>query len=376
MRSHSRLAFLALALAAGCGGASVRRTEVEQREYPANVAHLRWRTSIHEHAMFEARPEEAASGAVVDGKLVIGSRAARLVALNTSDGRTAWSTPLSGGIDSDARWDAGNRHVYVGSDDGYVYAVDKAGKVRWSYKAKGAVERGAELAGELVYFSTASDRVIALEAATGKWRWQYEREAPEGFTIHGHSAPRAQNGSVFAGFSDGYLVSLNGQSGEVMWAKSLAAATDQFVDVDATPAFAGELVIASSYSGGLYALRARDGDVRWRLNIEGASAIRLADGRLYVAAPREGLAALTPDGTFLWRQGLAEAGDLTPPQVAGPYLIFSGCRAGLFIVERSSGRLLQLFNPGRGACAAPTIEDKDLYILANSGSVYALTLVY
>jgi outer membrane protein assembly factor BamB len=374
---------LALALALGgaflgaCGGATVRRTVEEKREYPANVAHLRWRTSIHEHGMFEARPEEAASGAVVGSKLVIGSRGGKVVGLSTGDGRTVWSTALSGGIDADARYDEARGHVYVGSDDGYVYAVEpNAGAIRWSYKAKGAIERGAEIAGDMMYVSTAADRVVALERAGGKWRWQYEREAPEGFTIHGHGAPRAFGGSVYAGFSDGYLVSLNAQNGEVVWARSLAAATDQFVDVDATPAFWGDEVIASSYSGGLYALRARDGDVRWRLNIEGASALQLTDGRLYVAAPREGLGALTPDGQFLWRQGLADAGDLTPPITAGPYLVFSGCRAGLFIVERSTGRLLQLFNPGRGACAAPTVNGKDLYLLANSGSVYALTLVY
>ena len=33
-------------LSGACGGAAVRRTVQEQREYPANVAHLRWRTSI------------------------------------------------------------------------------------------------------------------------------------------------------------------------------------------------------------------------------------------------------------------------------------------------------------------------------------------
>jgi outer membrane protein assembly factor BamB len=375
-----RLLALALALggalAGACGGAAVRRTEVEQREYPANVAHLRWRTSIHEHAMFEARPEEGASGAIAGSRLVIGSRAGNVLALNTADGRTLWSTALSGGVDGDARLDRDRGQVYLGSDDGFLYAVDLNGQIRWSYKAKGAIERAAELAGDLLYFSTSADRVVALEAQGGKWRWQYEREAPEGFTIHGHAAPRVHEGAVFAGFSDGYLVSLNGQNGEVLWARSLAGATDQFVDVDATPVFAGDQVIASSYSGGLYALRARDGDVRWRLNIEGASSIRLADGRLYVAAPREGLAALTPEGQFIWRQGLADAGDLTPPQAVGPYLVFSGCRAGLFIVERATGRLLQLFNPGRGACAAPTVDGKDLYILANSGSLYALTLVF
>jgi outer membrane protein assembly factor BamB len=364
------------ALVGACGSAAVRRTNVSEREAPANVAHLRWRTSIHEQGLFVARPEECASGAIVGSKLVIGSRAGKLVALNTSDGRPAWSTALSGGVDGDTRLDLARGQVYVGSDDGFVYAVDASGAIRWSYKAKGAIERGAELGGDLVYFSTAADRVFALEAGSGTFRWQYEREAPEGFTIHGHGAPRLFDGAIYAGFSDGYLVSLNAQNGELMWAKSLAAATDQFVDVDATPAFAGDLVITSSYSGGLYALRGRNGDIRWRLNIEGASAIGMADNRLYVAAPREGLAALTPDGQFLWRQGLADAGDLTPPLAVGPYLLFSGSRAGLFIIERSTGRLLQIFNPGRGACAQPTVDGNNVYLLANSGSVYALSLVF
>jgi outer membrane protein assembly factor BamB len=363
----------------GCGAATARRVTDDQREMPANVAHLRWRTVIHEHNMFEAKPEECATGVVVGSRVIVGSRAGKVVGLATSDGRTLWNTGISGGSDGEARFDQARNQVYVGSDDGYLYAIDTDGKIRWSYKSKGSIDRMPELGGDLVYAATSTDRVVSLDAATGKYRWGYEREVPEGFTIHGHAGPRLHEGMLFAGFSDGYLVALSAAGGEVVWARSLAAATDQFVDVDTTPAFVGDLVVASSYSGGLYALRARDGDVRWRLNIEGASALRLTEGRLYVAAPREGLAALTPDGQFIWRQGLAEAGDLTPPTAVGPYLVFSGSRAGLFIVERASGKLLQLFNPGRGACAAPAIDAADnhrLYLLANSGSLYALDLVY
>jgi outer membrane protein assembly factor BamB len=372
---------VAVALApTGCGGAAVRRGADSDNvaESPENVARLRWRTSIHDHNMFEPRPEECASGVVVGDKVVVGSRAGKLVALAVGDGRVVWSTPVSGGVDAEARFDAQRGQVYVGSDDGWFYAMGPDGAVRWSYKSKGAIERLPELDSELVYFTTANDRVVALEASTGKWRWQYERETPEGFTIHGHSGPRLHEGAVFVGFSDGFLVALQAATGQVMWARSLAAATEQFVDVDATPALFGDTVIASSYSGGLYALADRNGDVRWRRGIEGASALRIDSGRLYVAAPREGLAAFTPDGNVLWRQGLADAGDLTPPQTVGPYLLFSGSRAGLFIVDRGSGKLLQLFNPGHGACAAPTIaaDNHDIYLLANSGTVYALRLAW
>jgi outer membrane protein assembly factor BamB len=370
------LGLAGLVSGAGCGAASVRRAADNGGESAESVASLRWRTSIHEHGMFEPRAEECAAGVVVGSQLVVGSRAARVVGLGIADGRTVWSTPVSGGVDAEARFDGKRGQVYLGVDDGTFYALGSDGSIRWLYRSKGAIERLPELDSELVYFTTANDRVVALEAGSGKWRWQYEREPPEGFTIHGHSGPRLDHGSLYVGFSDGFLVALQAGSGQVVWARSLAAATEQFVDVDATPAVIGDTVIGSSYSGGLYALAARNGEVRWRRGIEGASALRVEGGRLYVAAPREGLAALSPDGNVLWRQGLADAGDLTPPQTVGPYLIFSGSRAGLFIVDRNSGRLLQLFNPGHGACAPATVgpDGHDLYLLANSGSVYALRL--
>lgn len=373
-----RLALAFALLAAGCGGATVRRPVAPDQQIPVNVAQLRWRVPLNQQGLFEPRPEECATGTVVDGRLVIGSRAGKIVGLHVDDGRVLWTTPASGGIDGEARFDATRRHVYLGADDGNFYAINpEDGVIRWSYKAKGAIERVPEIGGDAVYLSTATDRVLALEARTGKWRWQYERETPEGFTIHGHSGPRLKDGIIYTGFSDGFLVALQAGSGEVVWARSLAGASDQFVDVDATPVLVGDTLIASSYSGGLYALRARDGDVRWRLAMEGASAFQFAHGRLYVAAPREGIGALTTEGHVLWRQGLADAGDLTPPIAVGPYLVFSGTRAGLFIVERSSGKLLQLFNPGRGACASAAVDSGDgrnVYLLANSGWVYALQL--
>jgi outer membrane protein assembly factor BamB len=250
--------------------------------------------------------------------------------------------------------------------------------VRWSYRAKGAIERAPEMSADLVFVTTAADRVVALESATGKWKWQYERETPEGFTIHGYAGPRLWGTQVLAGFADGYLVSLATASGDVLWARSLAAASDQFVDVDSTPTLAGGVAYVSSYSGGLYSIDPRDGGVRWRIGIEGVGSVTAApeDGGLYFAASRQGLHASDREGHVLWRQGLTEAGDLTQPQIVGRYLVFSGSRAGLFVVQRDGGQLLEVFNPGHGVCAAPTLDRTTgrVYVLANGGSLYALDL--
>ena len=373
-------AALSAAVSAGCASLTARSPEpTDEHPHPAGIAQIRWRTQLHQHGLFEPTPEECATGALVGQghELVIGSRASAIVSVGTERGQILWATTASGGIDGEARFDARHNQVYVGADDGNFYALDpSSGSVRWTYRAKGAIEQAADVGGDTVYFGTAADRVIALDATNGKWRWQYERETPEGFTIHGYSGPRTQGENVIAGFSDGYLVSLSGASGEVVWARSLAAVSDQFVDVDSTPTVVGNTIYASSYSGGLYALDARDGSVHWRVGIEGVSSVFVAGPRLYFAAPRQGLHAADTEGHILWRQGLTQAGDLTSPVVLGSYLVFSGSRAGLFIVDRETGKLLEIFNPGSGICAAPTIDPTGsrLYVLSNGGALYALDL--
>jgi outer membrane protein assembly factor BamB len=164
----------------------------------------------------------------------------------------------------------------------------------------------------------------------------------------------------------------------VVWAKSLAAASEQFVDVDTTPTVlgGGAVALVSSYSGGLYALDPRDGSVRWRVGIQGVGDVTAINGRLYFVAPRLGLHAAEADGRIIWRQGLAAAGDLTQPLAVGPYLLVSGSRAGLFVIDRQTGNLLEIFNPGQGICAPPTIDPSGtrLYILSNGGQLYALNI--
>jgi outer membrane protein assembly factor BamB len=367
-----------VAVASGCAAATARRVEgVAAPAHPGGVLHLVWRTTLHEHGLFEPAPEECATGALGGGHLVIGSRAGNVVGVAPATGHVDWVTGVSGGVDSTARYDAARGQVYLGADDGTFYAIDpSSGAIRWTYRGKGAFERPPEIGTDLIYASSAADRVMALEAATGKWRWQYEREMPEGFTIHGYAGARLFGTQLLTGFADGYFVSLSAASGEVMWARSLATASDQFVDVDTTATLVGDLAYVSSYSGGLYAIDLHDGATKWRLGVEGVGDVTVSDRRLFFVAPRQGLHAADMDGHVLWRQGLTEAGDLTRPLAVGRYLIFSGSRAGLFVVDRTAGDLLEVFNPGHGICAAPTLDETQqrLFVLANSGSLYALDL--
>lgn len=377
----ARVLGVAWLVASGCASSAVR-TPAPREPHPHAVGAftVRWRTVVHGHGLFEPAPGECASGVVVRDLVIVGSRQGRVFGLDRYSGQVRWTTAVSGGVDSRASYDPVLDQVYVGADDGSLSALGaRDGRLRWTYRARGAIEQPPSSNDKAVFLATAADKLYALQPKTGALLWQYERDTPEGFTIHGHAGPSAAGERVFSGFTDGFLVSLGAASGEVLWTKSLASTSDQFVDVDSTPLVAGDQLFAASYTGGAYALSARDGSVRWHIAVEGAGPATLAPGGsvLYFAAPRDGLHAVaTSSGEILWRQGLADAGDVTAPQVVGELLLFSGSRAGVFAVDRRDGRILQTFNPGDGVCGAPALDPGGTYayVLANSGSLYALAV--
>ena len=105
--------------------------------------------------------------------------------------------------------------------------------------------------------ATAADRVVALDAGTGKWRWQYEREMPEGFTIHGYAGPRLRGDAAAGRLRRRLLRVADGGSGEVV----VGAVAGRGVRPVRRRRFDAGRVgddasTSSSYSGGLYALDA------------------------------------------------------------------------------------------------------------------------
>jgi len=66
--------------------------------------------------------------------------------------------------------------------------------------------------GDSVYFGSSSeDKIICLEAATGKTRWKYYTEGPV------RLAPTIAGGKLYAGSDDGLVYCLNAADGELDW---------------------------------------------------------------------------------------------------------------------------------------------------------------
>lgn len=68
-----------------------------------------------------------------------------------------------------------NGTVYIGSEDGYFYAVDeKSGNPKWKFKTNGAVHSSVSLYNDIVYFGSFDGYYYAVNTKTGKEIWRFK----------------------------------------------------------------------------------------------------------------------------------------------------------------------------------------------------------
>ena len=369
MRSVVALATLLL-VAAGCGGpAAVLRRDGFVA--PSSDLEIRWRKKIVNEPLLEYKPQEFASPVIAGDRLFIGASNGMLYALDRRDGSLLFRKQLEGGIVGRGVYADGK--LYVGTQGGRLYALDaRSGNIQWTYICKGAIASTPAVAGSLLFFSSGENRVYALERATGGWKWQYDRESPDGFTVRGQGSPLYLNNRVFVGFSDGSLVSLKSETGELVWTRSLAGDTSRFVDVDATPVLWNGLLVVAGYSTGVHAIEPRDGSIKWRYDVEAAGTASVSKERLYVTSSKTGAFALDKEGRLLWRQALAKGGELSTPVVLGRELLFSAADDGVYIADPTSGALRAFLRTARGTTGAPAVDGTEAFVLTNAGYVIGL----
>jgi hypothetical protein len=109
-----------------------------------------------------------------------------------TDGTSIDSSPtVAGGI------------VYVGSEDGNVYALNAASGVElWKYTTGIGVISSPAVVGGVVYIGSDDDNVYALNATSGTYIWSY----PTGDRVW--SSPAVVGGLVYVGSDDGNVYAL------------------------------------------------------------------------------------------------------------------------------------------------------------------------
>ena len=116
-----------------------------------------------------------------DGRVIFGSFNNSVYFLNAADGSLWWEFKTGGNVWSSPALDA-EHIVYIGSDDGNVYALDYLNKVKkWAY-SRGAYGRFDQCSAPLLgangdLFIGAHNKVLCLNRTDGGFKWAYDAKS-------------------------------------------------------------------------------------------------------------------------------------------------------------------------------------------------------
>jgi len=160
--------------------------------------------TIHNQVGFQSSPT------VVDGTVYVGCRDGHVYAIDAASGRKKWDYPTS------KSWVNGTPAVrdgvvYVGtSDSARFMALDaRTGRLRWNFNAKAYMFSSAALAGDLAYVGDHNGKLYAVDTKTGKLAWEFQTEASKKDPLKVLNADGSLNQESFAptfgDFEDMYI---------------------------------------------------------------------------------------------------------------------------------------------------------------------------
>ena len=265
--------------------------------------------------------------------------------------------------------------IYVGSADGYFYAIDLArGREIWEFSATGAVESsptvadgreiwqfqaGAEIISSpvveagAVYFSSADDKLYALRAETGEKLWHYSRGYVKKVVRRMFTSPALSGNNIYCSFTDGYIAAIEKSSGREIWKKKVVNSTEGWVGEDAgvvrfTPAADDGLIYLIDGNRFLVAMDAENGEERWRFNVIKASEFAVGKEGIFVAGHDGSVLAIKKgSGETIWRRKVSQ-GIPVSAVIADKYLIVASNYKNETFFSTSTGSYIDMFTTGKG----------------------------
>ena len=79
------------------------------------------------------------------------------------------------------------------------------------------------------------------------------------------------------------------------------------------------------------------------------------------------------DAELQWRFK-AGKGTLSEPVIAKKWLLVSSGEHSLLVLDQASGKLMQVFNPGKGSGSIPAVSGNMVYWISNGQVLYAMRL--
>lgn len=226
-----------------------------------------------------------------------------------ADNSLLWSFQTGGAIRSAPA--VINDVVYLGSDDGSVYALDaRTGRQKWKFSTNGVVKSSPAVVDGKVYvvFSvlpSGKGRLWALDSSTGRPIWSRPGIFYTTDPTEASISPTVVDNAVYIGGAplgtsdEYYLYKFNAHTGELIWQSSLWAAPV------GAPAVADGVVAMSIWYWGVQYFNADTGEMIWYAETteEHTSSPVVSGGKVFYEDAWSLYSVNIADGSTVWRRG-------------------------------------------------------------------------
>jgi len=346
------------------------------------------------------------------GALYLGSNDGYLYSLNSTTGSVNWLKQVNNAsykpdvISPNSIYTtpviAPDGTIYIGSNEGYLFALNTNSTIKWSYNAGYPLQSSPIIDGSgTIYFGAGNNVYAVGDAVTeaySKWLSPFVTNA------HVNSSPAlSPNGYLYFGSDDGYVYAVNSFTGLLKWAFDASGNLNTNPNLPVHPIYTSASIDASSnviigtgsyMNGLLYYLDGLTGAILWKKtdflstsNGPFYNTVAINGDTIYLSTIAYVFAINRLDGSTKWHYYntncyytsvvIDASGTLYFGSIKAKTIDGYTAKAGILHcltdngIDFTANWALQVCNPGR--LAPPVIgPNRTIYISATANNIYAI----
>lgn len=338
------------------------------------------------------RARISADPVVAEGRVFTLDSAGQLAATSTG-GETLWTRSMRPERDdrneiSGGGLAFGGGRLYVTTGYGNAHAIDPAtGEELWVQKLGATGTAAPSYDNELVYLVAGDDVAWAIEADSGRVRWQLDA-LDDVNNVFGGPAPAITDQFVIFGYGNGDLQAAFKNGGLRLWSANVAGvrggyAINRIGDITGDPIVYGDRVFAANNSGRLIAVSLGSGQRLWTARHGAAQPVWAAGNALFAVTDLNEIMRLDIEtGATVWSQELPKFVKTRPgrretifthngPILAGGQLIVASADGVMRVYNPDTGDLIRTVDIPGGATTNPVVANGVLYVVSGKGDLHA-----
>jgi len=311
-----------------------------------------------------------------DGTIYVGSDDGKVYAVQP-DGTKKWEFPTGGAVSSSpvVGYFGGVLRIYVGSEDKMLYAIDSDGNKIWAFQTGGIISSSPAISNSgIIYVGSEDEKVYAIKvdgtAETGEWPLVTQGKVTSSPAV-------GSDGTLYVGSGDHNLYARK-STGREKWTYTGSTAA-----ISSSPAIGSDgTIYVGSEDGKVYAIDPETGAIKtgWPFTTGGPISSSPAVGNdeiVFVGSDDTELYAILSTGQEKWGFRTPMAAISSSPAIGSDgTIIYVGSDDGnLYAIDSETGdiRTGWPFITGGAVSSSPTIGfGGDVYVGSEDGKLYAI----